>query len=262
MSTRSSIAIKRKDGTIESVYCHSDGYLEYNGVMLNKFYKNPEKINSLINLGDLSFLDRQVNPDPDVVHSFDYDKRQEGVTVAYGRDRDEKNTNKQTHKSLKDYIMSFGDSWQEYAYLYDEENKKWLWSEIPIDHVENMNFISLEDTLKDKGLIEVVEPKFDKIVCQEMNFEKMFDIETYNSCYESDEDAYYNFQELLSTPIGIKGHITALEGYIDDIENETTEFTRSLPKSLISVIRGNIENIKDYAREKYPEFDSIEFPDI
>ena len=75
MSTRSSIAIKRKDGTIESVYCHSDGYLEYNGVMLNKFYKNPEKINSLINLGDLSFLDRQVNPDPDVVHSFDYDKR-------------------------------------------------------------------------------------------------------------------------------------------------------------------------------------------
>lgn len=262
MSTRSSIAIKRKDGTIESVYCHSDGYLEYNGVMLNKFYKNPEKINSLINLGDLSFLDRRVNPDPDVVHSFDYDKRQEGVTVAYGRDRNDKNVQKKMHKSLSDYINYLSDSWLMYAYLYDEADNKWLWSKILHDNIDNMEFVSLKDTLKNKGLIEVVEPKFDKIVCQEMNFEKMFDIETYNSCYESDEDAYYNFQELLSTPLGIKGHITALEGYIDDIENETTEFTRSLPKSLISVIRGNIENIKDYAREKYPDFDSIEFPEI
>ena len=262
MSTRSSIAIKRKDGTVESVYCHSDGYLEYNGVMLNKFYRNPEKINSLINLGDLSFLDRRVNPDPDVVHSFDYDKRQEGVTVAYGRDRNEKKTNKKIHQSLKDYIMSFGDSWQEYAYLYDEDNNKWLWSEIPIDHVEKMKFISLEDTLKDKGLIEVVEPKLDRIVWQEMNFEKMFDIETYNECFESDEDAYYDFQELLSTPEGIKGHLTALEGYIYDIENGTTEFARSVSKNFIPVIKGNIKNIKEYAREKYPKFDSIEFPDI
>ena len=89
MSTRSSIAVKRKDGTIESVYCHSDGYLEYNGIMLDKFYRNQEKINSLINLGDLSFLDRRVNPEPDVTHSFDFDKRQEGVTVAYGRDRND-----------------------------------------------------------------------------------------------------------------------------------------------------------------------------
>ena len=34
MSTRSSIGIKRKDGTIECIYCHSDGYLEYNGKLI------------------------------------------------------------------------------------------------------------------------------------------------------------------------------------------------------------------------------------
>ena len=29
MSTRSNISIKRKDGTYDKIYCHSDGYLEY-----------------------------------------------------------------------------------------------------------------------------------------------------------------------------------------------------------------------------------------
>lgn len=262
MSTRSSIAIKRKDGTIESVYCHSDGYLEYNGIMLDKFYRNQEKINSLINLGDLSFLDRRVNPEPDVTHSFDFDKRQEGVTVAYGRDRNDKNTQKKIHKNLSEYTDYLFDSWLIYAYLYDEENSKWLWSRIPHDNIDNIEFISLEDTLKEKGLKEKIDPSFDKIVQQEANFEKSFDIETYNDCYESDEDAYYDFQELLSTPKGIKGHLTALQGYIDDITYGTTEFTRSVSKDYIKIINNNIKNIKKYAREKYPDFDSIEFPDI
>ena len=82
MSTRSSIAIKRKDGTIESIYCHSDGYLEYNGALLNQYYKDPNKINNLINLGDISCLAMRVNPDPTLEHKFEYDKRQENVVVA------------------------------------------------------------------------------------------------------------------------------------------------------------------------------------
>ena len=39
MSTRSNISIKRKDGTYDKIYCHSDGYLEYNGRILDTFYK-------------------------------------------------------------------------------------------------------------------------------------------------------------------------------------------------------------------------------
>ena len=38
MSTRSSIGIKYKDGTIKDIYCHYDGYLEYNGQMLYYYY--------------------------------------------------------------------------------------------------------------------------------------------------------------------------------------------------------------------------------
>ena len=53
MSTRSRIAIKQKDGTYKSIYCHSDGYLEYNGVILNKYYQDETKINLLINLSEM-----------------------------------------------------------------------------------------------------------------------------------------------------------------------------------------------------------------
>ena len=44
MSTRSNISIKRKDGTYDKIYCHSDGYLEYNGRILDTFYKDEQKI--------------------------------------------------------------------------------------------------------------------------------------------------------------------------------------------------------------------------
>ena len=37
MATRSTISIQKKDGTIRSVYCHWDGYCEYNGVLLYNF---------------------------------------------------------------------------------------------------------------------------------------------------------------------------------------------------------------------------------
>ena len=41
MSTRSNIAIKRKNGTVESIYCHWDGYLSYNGkILLKKLQKH------------------------------------------------------------------------------------------------------------------------------------------------------------------------------------------------------------------------------
>ena len=56
MSTRSNISIKRKNGTYDKIYCHSDGYLEYNGRILDTFYKDEQKINNLINLGDISVL--------------------------------------------------------------------------------------------------------------------------------------------------------------------------------------------------------------
>ena len=87
MSTRSFIFVEQDDGSYKGVYCHSDGYLTYNGAMLLDHYNSRDKANEIIALGDLSLLCENLYPDPDKPHGFDYDKRQEDVTVAYGRDR-------------------------------------------------------------------------------------------------------------------------------------------------------------------------------
>ena len=56
MSTRSMIAIENSDGTLDAVYCHSDGYLEHVGFVLYAFYNTPEKVKALISLGAMSWL--------------------------------------------------------------------------------------------------------------------------------------------------------------------------------------------------------------
>ena len=48
MATRSTIAKLSKDGIIKAVYCHSDGYLEYNGKMLNEYYQDESKVDELL----------------------------------------------------------------------------------------------------------------------------------------------------------------------------------------------------------------------
>ena len=56
MSTRSRIAIEKQDGTVESIYCHFDGYLSHNGEILQEHYSTKEKMEKLIELGDISQL--------------------------------------------------------------------------------------------------------------------------------------------------------------------------------------------------------------
>lgn len=56
MSTRSYIGIENKDGTIEYVYCHYDGYLSGVGSTLLENYIAEEEVRELIGGGDLSQL--------------------------------------------------------------------------------------------------------------------------------------------------------------------------------------------------------------
>lgn len=56
MSTRSKIAIRRKGGSFQGIYCHFDGYLNYTGEILDKFYDTTEKVEKLISLGNLAKL--------------------------------------------------------------------------------------------------------------------------------------------------------------------------------------------------------------
>lgn len=88
MATRSRIGMEMPNGEIRSIYCHWDGYPEGVGATLKGHYTNPEKVAALIALGDISSLGRFVDVNiPGVVHTFD--NPDEGVTVAYHRDRGE-----------------------------------------------------------------------------------------------------------------------------------------------------------------------------
>ena len=63
MSTRSTIGIVRGYNDTTRIYCHSDGYLEWNGAILQKYYNTAEKVEKLLALGNLSCLGPEIKPD-------------------------------------------------------------------------------------------------------------------------------------------------------------------------------------------------------
>ncbi len=119
MSTRSFIARQIGEDQYRTVYCHSDGYLTYNGAMLLDHYNTPEKVDELLALGDLSVLNEKLYPIPNKPHGFDYDKRQEGVTVAYGRDRGAEKTQARTLTLAE---LDDPNNWTAYVYIFTQDN--------------------------------------------------------------------------------------------------------------------------------------------
>ena len=109
MSTRSRITLRRKDLTETSIYCHWDGYVEGNGIILQLAYNTADKVEKLLALGDISILGYYTEPDPSKGH--DFENHQEGVCVAYHRDRGE-----EFHQSAHE---------QEYNYMFDEYDGVW-----------------------------------------------------------------------------------------------------------------------------------------
>ncbi len=119
MSTRSYICKVNKDNTLTGIYCHSDGYLTHNGAILLDHYATPERVDKLLEGGNLSSLGPKIEPDPNQPHSFDFDERQDGVCVYYGRDRGE--TGQEAHPiTLKD--LNSPDSWIDYCYIFGKDN--------------------------------------------------------------------------------------------------------------------------------------------
>jgi hypothetical protein len=84
MGTHAAIVQKVEDG-YKGIYLHWDGYPDYAGKMLDEHYTTNEKVTDLINLGSLSQLERE--PNPQGKHS--YDDPESDVCVAYHRDRGE-----------------------------------------------------------------------------------------------------------------------------------------------------------------------------
>lgn len=129
MATRSTISIK-EGNKIKTIYCHWDGYPSNNGAILLQHYSDPNKVNQLINLGDISSLRKNIEPTEKGVistwkngefltietsepHSFD--KPHDDVVIAYIRDRGEKDCEAREYDKITEE--------EEYNYLF--EDGKW-----------------------------------------------------------------------------------------------------------------------------------------
>jgi hypothetical protein len=150
MSTRSLIGIQRDKDKFECIYCHSDGYLSYNGAMLLDHYSDKEKVEKLLKLGSISLLERKIEPNPDQEHSFCFNKRQEDVVVAYTRDRgDEMEPSVMlTLDKMSDY------GWIEYSYFLDLDNK-WKYIKNPDKTIRDVK----EDLDKEYKSLKIKRPK-------------------------------------------------------------------------------------------------------
>lgn len=114
MSTRSLIAIKQKDNTVKSVYCHWDGYLEHNGIILSNHYNTYELADKLVSIGDISSLGEKCDK-PDG-HTFA--SPVDGYTIYYSRDRGEENATPIIYADVESWIKESKNSWSEYLYLF------------------------------------------------------------------------------------------------------------------------------------------------
>lgn len=125
MSTRSFIGILNKDNTIEYIYCHSDGYLDYVGRMLLMHYSNESKLRELLSNGDMSSIGKEIG----TKHDFNKRPFDGSVCTFYHRDRNEKLSKPENVKSINDFYSLAQKSWAEYVYLFDTNNATWLWTQ-------------------------------------------------------------------------------------------------------------------------------------
>ena len=109
MSTRSRIAMVNLDGSVKSIYCHWDGYLEWNGDILANCYVTNEEVNSLINLGDISSLGRLLED----TESYHFTRGEE-LVIKY-------------HPNLDSFFNYVGYCGEEYAYIFQDD--VWYYSD-------------------------------------------------------------------------------------------------------------------------------------
>lgn len=107
MSTRASVAKFNEDGTVTSVYVHSDGYKAHLGVMLRDHHNTERAVFELLQMGDASFIG------PSLTDS-----------VFYHRDKREprNRTLARTYADVDDWRRH---AYHAYMYLFDFRDSTW-----------------------------------------------------------------------------------------------------------------------------------------
>jgi hypothetical protein len=112
MGTRSRIGLQLANGSVLSVYCHWDGYPEFNGVKLVERFNSFQKAAALIDGGDISSL------------WTDTGWNQQGlpeIGTLYYADRGD-DSPPRLDADLAEYLLP--DNSEEYAYLFTDG--KWV----------------------------------------------------------------------------------------------------------------------------------------
>lgn len=144
MSTRSRIGIQNKDGSIESIYCHFDGYYEGVGRMLVENYTDESTVRELISLGNLSSLgtkpvENKCNWWDDLSEYITNMKcyikevmkrHPEGTCDTY-RIRGDENSDAIVCSNIEEYKELVNSTWGEYGYLFKDNN----WYDVLNDEV-------------------------------------------------------------------------------------------------------------------------------
>lgn len=124
MSTRSRISWKKQDGTIESIYCHHDGYPDYVGNILVNNY-NEKNLGKLMDLGDLSVLGEVPTSDPKGWDDYDYVRRNR-CCLAY-KDRGETDVGSIVFNTEEEFKKECQNGLEEECnYLY-KDGKWYFW---------------------------------------------------------------------------------------------------------------------------------------
>lgn len=116
MATRSTIAIEKLDGSVHQIYCHWDGYIEWNGAILNQYYNTRELVEKLIAGGGISSLRPSISDTP-----VSFNDKSGKYTIYYSY-RGEI-TEIRHFKNIKDYEENH--QYEEFEYIFTKDN---VWS--------------------------------------------------------------------------------------------------------------------------------------
>jgi hypothetical protein len=122
MGTRSRIGVMHGD-KVKSIYCHWDGYLGFNGQVLQEHYDSA-KANHLVALGDMSSLRANIGEK----HAFSkfelpaeeqdaFELATEDMCTFYGRDRGETGIEYKVAHTFNDFLEQCENCDAEYYYI-------------------------------------------------------------------------------------------------------------------------------------------------
>lgn len=118
MGTKGYIAKQIGPDAFLTIYSHIDNYPEVGGKLLLEHYKDPERVDKLLALGDIWCVSKELYPNPTKQH--DLYQRQKDVVYAYGRDGGdvESKAAVMTLDELDDI-----DSMIQFVYVFTPENE-------------------------------------------------------------------------------------------------------------------------------------------